>query len=281
MMKNNFIERTLMSALLFLKDSVFAEEYALKSGFLQGLDPRIKAVSFGLVFITAILLKKAELLIVLYLLCLVLVVLSQINLRFFLKRTWVFIPLFSLFIAMPAIFNIFSPGEAVATLKLPYFQLTITREGIQAAALFVLRVLVGVSYAVVLSLTTRHTELLRALRYFKIPQVFIMTIGMCYRYIYLFVVIIEDTYLSIKSRIGSVAHYSKGHKIVAWNIAYLWQRSYGLSLEVYSAMLSRGYRGEPVLFNDFKTQLKDWAWLFLTAVFLATMLYINTKIWVR
>ena len=279
-MKNsgNFVGRSLMGVLSFLKDSVFAEDYASRNGFLQGLDPRLKAVSFALFFITAIFLKRAELLILLYLICLALAVLSKINLGYFLKRTWVFIPLFSLFIAIPAIFSVFSPGKVIATLQLHYFQLTITREGLQAAVLFVLRVLVSVSYAVILSLTTRHTELLRVLCIFKIPQVFIMTLGMCYRYIYLFVEIIENTYLSIKSRTGGIAHYKKGQKIVAWNIAYLWQRSYVLSQEVYSAMLSRGYSGEPVILDSFKAKSGDWAWLFLAVIFFLTLLYLNGKL---
>jgi len=37
---NNFIERSLAGALSFLKESVFADEYAVKNGFLQSLDPR-------------------------------------------------------------------------------------------------------------------------------------------------------------------------------------------------------------------------------------------------
>ncbi len=267
-----------MSALSFLRDSVFAEEYASRNGFLQGLDPRLKAVSFGLFFITAIFLNRAEFLILLYCLCLALVLNSKINLVYFLKRTWIFIPLFSLCIAIPAIFSIFSPGQAIATLRLPYLHLVITREGVNVAALFVLRVLVSVSYAVALSLTTRHTALLRVLCVFKIPQVFIMTLGMCYRYIYLFVEIIENTYLAIRSRAGGVMHYKKGQKIVAWNIMYLWQKSYGLSDQVYGAMLSRGYNGEPALLDDFKAQLKDWIWLFLVAAFLVSMLYINIKL---
>ncbi|MCX5706491.1 MAG: energy-coupling factor transporter transmembrane component T, partial [Candidatus Omnitrophica bacterium] len=100
-------------------------------------------------------------------------------------------------------------------------------------------------YVVLLSITTRHFELLKTLRFFKIPQVFVMTISMCYRYIYLFIEVIENTYLAIKARVGTKIHYKKGQKIVAWRMATLWQRSVQLSQEVYSAMLSRGYRGEP------------------------------------
>ncbi len=128
--------------------------------------------------------------------------------------------------------------------KIAGFELIITHQGLSGAVLFVMRVITSVSFVVLLSITTRHFELLRTLRIFKIPQVFIMTLGMCYRYIFLFVEIVEHTYLAIKSRVGVKMHYKKGQHVVAWNIAYLWARSYQLNEDVYKAMLSRGYRGE-------------------------------------
>lgn len=88
-----------------------------------------------------------------------------------------------------------------------------------------------------------------------------MTVGMCYRYVYLFVEIIENTYLAIKSRVGMRIHYKKGQHLVAWNIASLWQRSYHLNEDVYKAMLSRGYQGEPIVWNNFEIKVKDKVWL--------------------
>jgi cobalt/nickel transport system permease protein len=120
------------------------------------------------------------------------------------------------------------------------------------------RVLVSVSLCVLLALTTRHYALLRVLRIFKVPQIFVMTLGICYRYIYLFIEIIQDTYLAIKSRVGFVSSMHAGQKVVAWNMASLWQRSYLLHSEVYNAMLSRGYRGEPRVMEDFQAKIKDW-----------------------
>ena len=245
MAKNNsFIERSIMGALSFLKESVFSDEYALKRGFLQSMDPRIKTASFLFLIVGILFVKYIFILFCIYILCLMLVFLSKINMWFFLKRTWVFIPLFAFFIAIPALFSIVTPGEALAVFKIAGFELTITRQGLYGAVLFVMRVITSVSFVVLLSITTRHFELLRTLRVFKIPQVFVMTLGMCYRYIFLFVEIIEHTYLAIKSRVGVRMHYKKGQYVVAWNIAYLWVRSYQLNEDVYKAMLSRGYRGE-------------------------------------
>jgi cobalt/nickel transport system permease protein len=241
---NNFIERSIIGALSFLKESVFSDEYALKKGFLQYMDPRVKTALFLFLIIGILFIKYIFILFCIYILCLTLAFLSKINMWFFLKRTWVFIPLFAFFIAIPALFSIVTPGEALIIFKIAGFEPTITHQGLSCAALFVMRVITSVSFVVLLSITTRHFELLRTLRVFKIPQVFVMTLGMCYRYIFLFVEIVEHTYLAIKSRVGVKIHYKKGQHIVAWNIAYLWARSYQLNEDVYKAMLSRGYRGE-------------------------------------
>ena len=272
--KSNFIERSLAGALSFIKGSIFAEEYAVKKGFLQSLDPRIKALTFLLFIIQVIFTNSVLFLSGLYALCLFLACISGINIVFFLKRTWIFIPSFSLFIAIPALFSIFSPGETLAVLRIFSVELIITRQGLFGAILFVTRVATSVSFAVLLSLTTKHFDLLCVLRVFRVPQIFVMTLGMCYRYIYLFVEILENTYLALKSRVGTSMHYKRGQSIVAWNIAYLWQRSYQLNEEVYKAMLSRGFAGEPAVLTDFRFRAKDLVWLiFVMAMFTAVRKY--------
>lgn len=263
MKNNNFIERSIAGVLTFLKDSIFAEEHALKNGFLQSLDPRVKIIGFLLFIIQVLLTGNISILFFLYAFCLFLVLVSKIDLGFFLKRTWIFIPLFSLFIALPAIFI---PGEVLLTWRILGAKLMITRQGLAGAAIFIMRVITCVSWVVLLSLTTKHFVLLKALRVFKIPQIFIMTLGMCYRYIYLFVGIVQNTYLAIKSRIGIGVEYHKGQDIVVWNIASLWERSVGLNQEVYKAMLARGYQGEALSWNDLKIRARDYLWLLLVVI---------------
>ena len=276
--KNNFIEHSLVGTLSFLKEAIFADEIASKKGLLQSLDPRGKVVTFLFFIIQILFTKDLPVLFYFYALCLLLTYFSRIGLGFFLKRTWVFIPLFSLFIALPALFSIFTPGEALITLKIARVSFIITRPGVFGAALFVMRVITSVSFVVLLSLTTRHFELLKVLRVFKVPLVFVMVLGMCYRYIYLFIEIIENTYLAIKSRVGTKVHYKRGQHIVAWNMVTLWKRSYQLNEEVYQAMLSRGYRGEPLLWNDLKVKAKDWFWLLSVIALFGVVFYYNHQI---
>ena len=87
--------------------------------------------------------------------------------------------------------------------------------------------------------------------------------------IFLFVSVIQDMFLGIKSRTGGIIHHRKGRKIVAWNIATLWGRSVRMNEEVYNAMLSRGYTGEPRAMHHFRACAADWVWLVFCAGALA------------
>lgn len=240
----NFIEQSLDGVVSFLKDSVFMEEYASRSGFLQRWMPRIKILAVAFILLTVLFAKNIILLLGLYILCLAASMASAVNIGFFLKRTWIFIPAFALVMAIPAIFSAFTPGEPLFTFKIFNTVFTITRQGVFGACIFFMRVLTSVSWAVLLALTTKHFALLKALRSFGVPQIFVMTIGICYRYIYLLLDIFYNTHAAIKSRTGFVSSYSKSRGIVGWNAANLWQRSYKLQSSVYSAMLSRGYNGD-------------------------------------
>ena len=92
---NNFIERSIIGALSFLKESILSDECASREAFLQSLDPRVKVVTFIIFILTALFAKNIFTALYLYLICLALAWLSKISLGFFLKRTWIFIPLFS------------------------------------------------------------------------------------------------------------------------------------------------------------------------------------------
>jgi cobalt/nickel transport system permease protein len=262
-----------MGALYFLEESIFSDEYASRKGFLQARDARFRVLIL-LSCILAVLFSRSIVFIIgIYALTLFLAVISSIRIGFFLKRTWVFIPVFALFIALPALLDILSPGEPVLSFGVFGMPFAITREGIMSASFFFMRVLSSVSLCALMILTTRHQVLLRVLRIFGIPQLFVLTLGMTYRYIYLFIGIIHNTYLAIKSRVGFFTSARGGRKIVAWNIAGLWHYSYLLHHQVYNAMLSRGYTGEPKVMDRFSAGFKDLFWLGFSVLILVFILW--------
>jgi len=267
--RNKFIEYSLIRALDFLRDSLFSEEYSQANGLLQSLDPRMKLISFALILLVIALVKTPLIVLLIYLLSLLLAQLSRINLLYFMRRVWIFIPLFSLVIAIPALFKTFSPGQVIF--------LNITKQGILGATLFVLRVLSSVSFTILLVLTTTHISLLKALRALGVPQIFVNTFMMCYRYIYIFIKIVEETYLAIKSRLIANLRNKKARKVIAWRISMLWEKSRIMSEEVYLAMLCRGYSGEPRLSVKFKLRPVDFWWLFLVLIVSSLIFYLDGK----
>jgi cobalt/nickel transport system permease protein len=255
---SGFIDRTILGAVSLLKETVSNEEIASRKGFLQRSDPRLKCLSVVLLLICVLSTRSIIELSVVYLVTLALALVSAIQLDLFLKRTLLFIPVFSLFIVVPAIFNVVTPGDSVFAFKLGAHSLSITKQGIGSAVIFFLRVLASVSLSILLVLTTRHYVLLKVLRIFKVPQLFVMTMGMTYRYIYLLLDIVQNTFIAIKSRVGYVSSTKSGRRIVGANMAGLWLKSYRLQTQVYSAMLSRGYTGEPRVLDEFRARANDY-----------------------
>jgi cobalt/nickel transport system permease protein len=228
-----------------------------------------------LLLIAVLMSKSVAELSIMYCAVLILVGISSLGLLFFLERTLLFVPIFSLFIVVPAIFNVVTPGEPLVSFKLFAWTLSITRQGVDSAIIFFMRVLDSVSIAVLLVLTTRQHVLLKTLRIFRVPQLFVMTMGMTYRYIFLFLDIIQKMFVAIKSRVGFISSAKEGRRVVTSNMAGLWLRSYRLQSQVYDAMVSRGYSGEAYVLDEFKVKAGDYVFSALAFCALIGTLWLN------
>ena len=284
--KKGFLERTLGEITSFFRDGLFSEEYAMKNGLLQHIDPRVKILTLILFVVAVSLLRHFLLITGVYLGVLLLALLSGIPLRFFITRVWLFIPLFSGIIILPAVFNVVVPGDPLITLmkfdgpwSLGPLQipgtLSITRQGISLAAVFIMRVATSVSLVVLLLLTTRWSHLLKALKVLWIPQMFTFIIGMTYRYIHLLLRIIQDIHLAKKSRVIRKTSVGEGQKWVASQMGNVLTKSLLISDEVYSAMLSRGYAKEVKILDTFRMKKTDYLWTCLSILTVVLMLWLN------
>ncbi|HMD68988.1 MAG TPA: cobalt ECF transporter T component CbiQ [Chitinivibrionales bacterium] len=270
-----FLERTILGTVSLLKETVSAEGIAGRKGFLQGRDPRFKLLGTILLLATVLMSKSVAELSAVYCAVLVLAGVSSIGLLLFLERTLLFVPIFSLFIVVPAIFDVVTPGEPLASFTLFGWNLAITRQGVDSAIIFFMRVLDSVSLAVLLVLTTRQHVLLKTLRIFRVPQLFVMTLSMSFRYIFLLLDIILRMFVAIKSRVGFVSSAREGRRVVASNMAGLWLRSYRLQSQVYDAMVSRGYAGEAHVLDEFKATAKDFVFSALALCALIGTVWLN------
>ena len=110
LVRTRFLDKTLLAVSRVAEQSLFSDAYAREQGMLQSLDVRVKLVSFMGILILVSLLHAAPTIWILYVLSLVLAASSRIPLGFFLKRVWLFVPLFSAAIVLPAVLNIITPG---------------------------------------------------------------------------------------------------------------------------------------------------------------------------
>jgi cobalt/nickel transport system permease protein len=227
---------------------VFAERIArpARPGLLHTLDPRIKLLSIVGLIVAATFLHHVPSLWLLAGFIAAAAALSRIPAGALFHRLWWSVPLVFVIAALPAALNLVTPGDSLLTiyrvdeavrlgrLQLPP-ELAITSQGLASAALVTTRLFVGVLFAVTLTLTTRWDDLLKA-AYGRATAPFVLVLTMAYRYRW------------IGRRVGA-----------------LFSRSRHLTERVYSAMLARGYRGEPKALTAFHLGGAEAAWLLACA----------------
>ncbi len=280
----DFVAKTLEETTKAIEHSVFANDFSLRKGFLQRLDPRTKVITFFILLIITAWVRRLDFLLFFYFLTLFLALISDIPLGFFIKRVWVFIPIFTGIIAIPAIFNVVTPGKAIITvLKLskayhlgPYTipqNITITVQGVEGAAIFVMRVATSVSLAILMVLSTQWTRILKALNVLKVPEIIILILAMTYRYIFLLLRVAEGMFLARKSRLILNTDLKEQHRWLSARIGVLIGKSYNLSNEVHLAMLARGWNGNPTLLEENSIGFLDVLWsLFVFFLLIVWML---------
>lgn len=250
------LEHTLRDITNTLERALFAEEISARPGLLQSLDPRVKLLAVLALLFAVSLSRNLAVIGGIYLFALVLAVASSIPTGFFIKRVWLALPFFTGMVALPAFF--ITPGPTLVQLPLG---LVITSTGFTSALFLLMRVSTSVSLTLLLVLTTPWNTVLSALTVLRVPDTFILILGMTYRYIYLLLHIANDMFLSRKSRVVGHLDGAENRRILAAISGALLGKSLDMSSEVYLAMQSRGFRGKMVTLKPFAMQNRDWLWL--------------------
>jgi cobalt/nickel transport system permease protein len=261
--KGSFLEKTLTGTSNVMRQAMFSEDVATQEGFLQRIDARVKIVTLVALLIVTALLRSVPALIAMYGLTLVLAVTSALPLGFFVKRVWLFIPIFTGIVVIPAMFSFVTPGHIVVPLwDWHGHTVGLTAQGLRGAALIVTRVATSISLVVLLTLTTPWAKLLAALRALAVPKVFVLVIGMAYRYVFLLLNAVTDLFVARKARtVGNERDHRTGAHFVSSAAGALFGKSHALSEEVHQAMTSRGYRGDARTLSGFHIGLLDLAFI--------------------
>jgi len=271
--RTTFLDKTLQTIAGVAEQSLFSEQYANRRGLLQALDIRFQIVTFLFILVLISLLHTPQALWLVYGASLALAAFSRVPLWFFVKRVWLFVPLFTAAIVLPAVLNVITPGEPLwVLLKLsrsysygPYTlpaEIAVTRQGLWGGIVFVSRVAASVSFAVLFTLTHRWADIFAGLRALSVPRVFVMTLSMTERYLFVFLRLVQDMYRARKSRTIRPFSAAVERNWTASRIGVTFRKSMEMSDDVYKAMLSRGFHGEYRSVNRLRSGPLDLIWLF-------------------
>ena len=126
-----------------------------------------------------------------------------------------------------------------------------------------------------LILTTPWNSLLKALGALRVPDAFVVILGMTHRYIYLLLHAAGDMLLSRESRVVGSLSAAGERRLMAASAGVLLSRSLQLSGDVYLAMQSRGFRGVPRTMDTFQMRRRDWLYAAASLLAFALALWLG------
>jgi hypothetical protein len=169
--KRSFIKKTLTEGSALLQRVIFSEDVATSPGWLQRLDPRVKLISMLVLLVAVGLVHHVAVLVGVYASTVVIAATSRLPVGFFIKRVWLFVPIFTGIVILPATLSIITPGDIVVQLWSWHGSPQgITSQGLTTAALVVTRVATSISLVILTTLTTPWVRLLAALRALGVCQ---------------------------------------------------------------------------------------------------------------
>jgi len=263
-----FIERTIGSLSEGMNFATLADDSARsQTGILQSVDARIKVVGLLTMIVSVAVTHSLLAIVSMILIATSLAMASQISIANLARWVWTPVLLFTGCIALPAIF--ITPGQPL------HAGWPITVQGLRTAGFLFLRAEAAVSLSTLLVLTTRWAHVLKALRVLRMPVVFVVILGMTYRYLFVILETALDMFESRKSRTVGVLEPSDRRRLATATVGVLLSKSYHLSTDVHLAMQSRGFRGEVYMLDDFEAQPADCAWLFFFFAVAAIVVWVG------
>ena len=256
----SFIEKTIRGFARTTSEALISEEFAHRPGFLQSLDPRVRLVSVLALIIAAVASRKVGGVASLFLVATLIALLSSLDLWSLAKRVWIAVLIFTGLIALPALF--ITPGAPLW--RWPALGVSISAPGVYSAAILILRVETAATLTATLVLCTPWIQILKALRFLRLPTEVVAMLTMTHRYLFLLMETAKQMFESRESRTVGVLPGPDRRRMIGQTAGVLFSKSMELSQDVYLSMISRGFHGDVNLLQEFRLVPRDYAALFLS-----------------
>lgn len=248
--RRHFLSKTLRQ----LQGRIMTEQgLAAKENILGRLSPPI-VVALFFALILAISLSHSILFLLIFQMGLVLLAyLCHFPLSSYALRVFGAVFFFSVIALFPALFSVVNKGtplfviyEKGALGGLPFLPdtLYITTEGARAFAYVILRSMNSIGLTAIVLWSMPFYKFMRALSKWGLPPFIIMLFDMTYRYLYLFMPLLESYILGRQSRMVGRESYKGALSWIGATIGDLARVTNQFGSLLYEALLSRGYDGE-------------------------------------
>ena len=249
----SFLTNTFKNISAVFQNEFFCERYAGNGKFLQSIDARVKFLMLLFYMIYSNITRNILTLLFLTVISIMFAKLSGLNLKMFIKRVWMYLPVIVFILSIPAASSLFIKGTPLFYIyQADTSELYFSINGIVAIIKMALRIGVALSFGYLLIATTRWSSLTKSFSVLKIPMLVISIINMTYRYIFVLSNIAMDMIEARFIRTVGTTDNKSNRSFISHSFAYLFVKSSYLSEEIYDAMRCRGFTGKPVALESFK-----------------------------
>ena len=214
------------------------DQYSVRSRW-YGFDPRVKlGCVIGLVVVTAFMRDLASLLIILVFVT-ALLLLSRVPLKHLSGGIVLALP----FIVFPVLAMVFTSGP-------------------MPALLMAIRIVSSILALMLLITTTPMFDLMKAMRWFHLPALLSSLILFTYRFIFVLIDEMERMKMARKARgfTGRGSLLSRDvFRTLSFTAGMVFVRSNARAMNIYNALMARGFTGEVVTLRKFKVRPADGA----------------------
>jgi len=215
----------------------YIDHLAHRPGILQSMDPRGK-IGAAVGYVVAVSLTPTGAVVRLGLLAAILMgvcITSSVPVGYAAKRGLLVLPFAGpVALAMPL-------AQQAGPVWTSIGPVALSRPGSILAATIIVKAFLAATALLVLAATTRFSHLLGALRWYRLPDLFVSILSFLYRY--LFIIVDEGQRVARAGRTRSPGRYQRPVATTAAMIVGLVRRSFDRAQRVYTAMLARGYDG--------------------------------------
>jgi cobalt ECF transporter T component CbiQ len=251
----SFVERGIAAFARLMRDTFVQWELSSQTGLLQCVDARVKLLFWFAALVVISFRKEALPLAQICFFTALLALIARVKLRNLYGRVLPLTFLFGFLVSAPAMLNIIIPGTVVVTLysfssplmiwkmSIPQ-QIGITEEGALVCFRLVLRVFASLSISFLMLSVTPFSEIVRALKLFRVPDSLLLVLTLTYKYLYLFAQMILDMYRAKKVRLVTGISAADYRAWSAGRMATVFRKTQTRADDIYRAMLCRGFSGE-------------------------------------